>query len=249
MSYFLNLSSDDRKANENTDDFTINFSPPIAIPRNWALALETLSIWYSWYNISSNFNNQTFRYYNGAVWTNITIPAGLYSIEDINSYVQAQMKANGDYTVVGGVDTFYITLTANYNTFKLDITISGGYQIDLTVGTLYQLFGFSSAIVSSSQSGTSNVNITNGVDKILIRVDCVTGGYRGPNASDVIYSFQADGEPSSLLSVKPNRLIFLPLIRSNYLYDLRITVIDQLGRRVNLNSESVNISLVLKRIG
>lgn len=247
MSYFLNLSSVDRKASETSDNFTLSFTTPIEIPGNWTMGLESLGIWYSWYNISSDYNNQTFHYYNGSVWKDIVVPSGLYSIEDYNRYIQSQMKANSDYTVVSGVDTFYITVSPNYNTFKLDIILSGGYQVDLTVGTLYELFGFTSKIVSTSESGTNNINITNGVDKIMICVDCITGGYRGVVASNVIYSFQANGEPSSLLTIKPFHVIFLPLTKSGYLYDINIKVVDQSGRRVNLNNEDMNMSIVMKR--
>lgn len=248
MSFFLSLSSDNRQANENTDDFTVSFNPPLAIPNNWSLALQSCGIWYSWYNVSTDYNNQTFTYYNGSAWKNIVIPNGLYSIEDLNDYIHTQMKNNGDYVNISGVDTFYINLLPNYNTFKLDITISNSYQIDLTVGTLYQLFGFTSSIVSSSQSGTSNINITNGLDKIIIRCDCIVGGYLGSNASDVLYAFQANGEPSSLLQILPFHLIYLPMTKSGYLNSMKLTIQDQLGRRVNLNQESVNLSLHLKRV-
>jgi hypothetical protein len=248
MSYRIDISSDDRPSGQTSDDFVIHFSPAIYIPGNWVIAIHELSIWYSWYNISTDYNNQVFRYYNGSSYKNITIPNGLYSIENLNDYVHAIMKSNGDYTVVGGIDTFDITLTPNYNTFKLDISISNSYRVDLTVGTLYQLFGFDAILVTSSQSGTSNINITNGVDKILIHCDIATGGYKSGQNSDVLMSFQANNEPSSLLEIKPFYAVFLPITQTGYLTKMRIYITDQQNRRINLNNEGINMTLELKKL-
>lgn len=248
MSYLLNLTSDDRQPNDTTDNFTISFSPPVPIPGNWEVALESLSMWYSYYNISSDYNNQSFKYYNGSTWKTITITAGLYTIDDINNFVHAAMKANGDTGVdANNNDVFYISLTPDYNTFKLLITISNSYQLDLTLGNLYQLLGFTSMIVTSTQEGVNNVNITNSINRILLHVDCTFGSYKGTSASDVIYSFNADGAPSSLLQIRPYRPIFLPMNKSGFLFQVKIYITDQQNRRINLNGEEVSLSLILRK--
>ena len=123
-----------------------------------------------------------------------------------------------------------------------------GYQVDLTVGNIYQIFGFTQMIVSSSQEGINNVNITNGVNRILVHVDCVIGSYKSTSASDIIYSFNADGAPSSLLQIKPNRLLYLPIGKSGYLYKMNVYITDQQNRRVNLNGEEVSCALYLRRV-
>ena len=230
MSRCLFLTSDNRASNETTDSFTININPPVPISGNWSMALEQLTMWYSYYNISSDYGNQTFRYYNGTTWKNITIPAGLYTIENIYSYIKAQLKNAGDYAgVVAGVDVHYIILAPNYNTFKLDVTVSNSYQVDFSVGNLYQLVGFTPIIVTTSQSGINNVNITNGVDKINIHIDCITGSYSGSGGNDVIYSFPIDGAPSSLVTIKPIHLLKLAMNKSGFLDRIKVYITDQQG--------------------
>src|SRR5687768_8508109 len=78
MSYLLNISSDNKDTGQFSDDFTINFTPAIRIAGNWELALVNATMWYSWYNISADYSNQPFRYFNNAVWKTITIAPGLY---------------------------------------------------------------------------------------------------------------------------------------------------------------------------
>ena len=247
--YLLNLTSDDKQDGSTTDNFTISFQPPLNIPGNWEMALESLSIWYSWYNISSDYGNQSFKYYNGSTWKTITITPGLYTIPNLNDFIHASMKANGDTGTDGNNnDVFYISITPNYNTFKLLISISNGYQVDLTVGNIYQIFGFTQMIVSSSQEGVNNVDITNGINRILVHIDCIVGSYKSGSASDVIYSFNADGAPSSLLQIKPNRLLYLPINKSGNLFNLRMYITDQQNRRVNLNGEEVSCALYLRRV-
>ena len=246
--YFLNISSQDGDVGQFSDNFSISFSPAIRIPGNWEMALVCAQLYYSWYNINAQYNNQTFRYYNGTAWKVITITPGLYGIADINAYVQNAMYANGDYTVVNNVNTFHIVLTPDYNTFKLLITISNGYQLDLTQGNLYQIFGFNPVIVSSTQEGANNVNISLGVNQILLHIDCITGSYVNGSASDVIYSFSPNVPPSSLIQVAPYRLIYLPVTKTGYLDRMRIYVTDPQNNRFNLNGENITLGLALKPI-
>jgi len=248
MSYLLTISSDDRESAQSTDNISIAFAPALRISGNWELALQSMTLWYSYYNISPDYNNQIFRYNNGSIWKNITITPGLYTIDDLNAYIQSVMLANGDFTVVGGVNTFDITLTPNYNTFKLRVSISGGYQVDFTVGNLNQLLGFTQIIVTTTQEGLNNVNITNGVDRIIVHCDAVSGTYKSGLASDVLFSFAIDGKPSSLITIEPYHLIYLPINKSGYLDRLRMYITDNLGRRINFNGETITYSLSLRQM-
>src|SRR5690349_12713462 len=97
--YLLNISSDDREQGAYSDDFSVAFAPAMRLAGNWQLALVNATMWYSWYNISPDYNNQTIKYYNGSVWKTVIIPAGLYGINDINAYLQSVMLANNDVTI------------------------------------------------------------------------------------------------------------------------------------------------------
>lgn len=243
----INISSDSRKTNESTDNFSVDFSPSVPINGNWELALESLSIWYSWYNVSSDYGNNTIRYNNGSVWRTVTFPSGLYSIDDLNTLLEEAMVANSDFSTGAGGNVYYINIAPNYNTFKTRITVSNSYQVDLTVGNLYSLLGFDSIIVTTTQEGVNNVNITNGIDRVCVHLDCITGSWSGTKSSDILYSFNADGAPSSLLQIKPYRLVYLPMTKSGFLNSIKIYITNQNGGRLNLNGETVTAQLILRR--
>jgi len=67
----------------------------------------------------------------------------------------------------------------------------------------------------------------------------------GGTTSDVLYSFTVDGPPSSLIEVKPTRLLYLPVTQSGYLRKIGIRITDQ---RLNLNGEDVTLQLYLKKV-
>jgi len=241
MGELINISSDDKTGSETTDNFTSPI-PNLICRGNWEIALESMDIWYSWYNISADYNNQTFRYYNGAAWANITITPGVYSLEAINTFVQAAILANGDTPA-------NLVLSPNYNTGKTALTLAGGYQVDFTVGTINELLGFAAAIVTTSQEGTNIVDITNGVDRVYVHCDWVTGSVAGGIASDVIYSFSVNSRPSSRAQINPNHLLFLPMKVSGALNRILIRLTDQRGRRLNLNGDRVALQLFARPIG
>ena len=71
-------------------DFIVKFNPPLKLDPGFKhyLALDRLSITYSWYNIRSSYGNNTIKYtHDGRTWQTITFTDGMYSSSDINSSV------------------------------------------------------------------------------------------------------------------------------------------------------------------
>ena len=62
------------------------------------IALKSLSILYSWRNITSTLNNNSFHYhFSGASSKQVTITDGNYSFTDFIGYFQFIMDRNADY--------------------------------------------------------------------------------------------------------------------------------------------------------
>ena len=74
------------------------------------IAVSSVSMYYSWFNITSAFNNNTFSYTWTAATTTTTytivIPDGLYQIADINSYIQFCCIQNSTYWTISGVNYY-----------------------------------------------------------------------------------------------------------------------------------------------
>lgn len=90
------------------------------------IAVSNVSMFYSWFNITSAQVNNTITYTwtVGAVSSTITvnIPDGLYEIRDINSYLQWVMIQNGHYLInSSGDNVYYLDLIVNPNRYAIQL--------------------------------------------------------------------------------------------------------------------------------
>lgn len=79
--------------------------------QNSKVAISNISIYYSWFNITSTSGNNTFQ----LIWPigagistyTITIPDGFYDISSLNSYLQQYCVTNGLYLINASGDFVY----------------------------------------------------------------------------------------------------------------------------------------------
>jgi len=103
------------------------------------IAVSSVSMYYSWFNITSAYQNNTFSY-NWTVGTTtttytITIPDGLYEVITLNALLQYNMIANGTYLIdSSGKNAYYAELILNpsryavqINTFLVPTSLPTGY--------------------------------------------------------------------------------------------------------------------------
>lgn len=240
------LTLDSSKLNTtNPSNFTVNFPKGIELQellnqqKKYEMALITADLWYTWHNISSSYSNHQLRYHNGTTWKTVTFPNGNYQVSDINDYLHTVMKTNGDFTVVSGVDTFDVNILPNVVTIKVDIVLTNSYQIDLSISTLNELLGFNSAIYNTSVSSQNRVNITRGIDNLLIRCSLLSGSYDNDQGTDILYTFVPNTSRGSAIHVEPNNPIFLPIQTVDQIKTITMRITDNLGREINFNGENV----------
>ena len=126
MSYTLVLNSSNVSANaKNT--YVYNFiGGNFTVKEGSEICVSNITIPYSWYNISSTYNNKQFQF-TWRVGTNtttytITLPDGFYLISDINQYLETYCQLNGFYLIndVGNY-VYYIQLLENTNYYKIQL--------------------------------------------------------------------------------------------------------------------------------
>jgi len=97
--------------------------------KNARIALSSITLPYSWFNISPQWANQTLTIYwvSGTTITAypLTIPAGFYLTSDINNYIQQVCILNGLYLInASGQFVFYIAVTTNVNAYANQIILT-----------------------------------------------------------------------------------------------------------------------------
>jgi len=95
--------------------------------KNHYLAVQSVTMFYSWYNISSTFGNNTFSYQYpsaGVITTfTVVIPDGIYNIPALNAYFQFVSVQNGTYmTTVAGQYVYFAEFAVNANLYAIELT-------------------------------------------------------------------------------------------------------------------------------
>ena len=178
------------------DDLTIRFDPVLSLDHNMIheLAVDRLSMTYSWHNISASNKNNVVRNSpdNGSSWETITLEDGMYSYEDINDYVHQYMVEIGHKTG----DTYPINISFILSTYRVLIEVSANDQFEMTE-EFGILLGFDQGVITKTTYGSRLPNITNYIDSIMIHSDVITDSIVDGGLSNVLCMYQTDTLTSS----------------------------------------------------
>ena len=90
------------------------------------IALSNLSIYYTWNNIKSLYNNNKFKISSPTWNEEFTLPDGSYSVSDIQDYFQYILKKHGENT-----DKLSIKIYVNKIESRITFKIRNGYSLEL----------------------------------------------------------------------------------------------------------------------
>ena len=181
---------------DNKARFKTWFKPPIQLDKmkDYEIAFINQETYYSFSNIDK-FNN-CFSYSPGAntPWLDIIFPEGSYHIEDINEFIQREMRKNSHYDKAN--DKCYIEISANTNTLKSEMIIKDDYEVDfMRYKSINSLIGFHSKLYTSGFNKSENmVNILI-INSILVNIDIISGSYVNGSTQTTIYSFFPNVSP------------------------------------------------------
>ncbi|CAH3173200.1 unnamed protein product, partial [Porites lobata] len=150
----------EKRGTSKPGDFTIKFNPSLKLDpdKTHQLALDRLSMTYSWYNIRSDYGNNKIKYtHDGTNWQTITFTDGMYSYSDINDYIHQYMSQKSHHT-----------------TDSVLISLDGVYQLDLRGTEFGDLIGFEKKLITKTEYGSKLPNITNSIDVLNINTSAIT---------------------------------------------------------------------------
>ena len=91
----------------NNSEFSYPFPSTANFTQQNSIGLSSLSIFYSWNNISAKKNNNKFQYVWNGVTKTLTIPDGQYEISALNKFLQFEFISNNHYLVNSNGDYVY----------------------------------------------------------------------------------------------------------------------------------------------
>ena len=100
------------------------------------IALSNLSIYYTWENIKSSYNNNKFKI-SALTWNDeFELPDGSYSILDIQDYFEYILKKHGE-----DIDKPSIQIHVNKIENRVTFKIKNGYSLELLTPLTMKLLG------------------------------------------------------------------------------------------------------------
>lgn len=239
---FLAVFSSDDRTSGTTDDFSIRFNPSLDLTQGdrYTASVQSVNTWYSHYNVSDDYQNRTIAYYNGSIWRTITLDPGNYSAADwINEFEQL--------VTVSGDTASNIAFSANQNTQRFEVVLSNNYRLDFSVGLLYVLLGVNPIIYTASFVAPNVAKMSNNVNAWVIHCSLIDNSILGANSSKAIYTLVPAVKPGGNIREVAQYSIPNLIMNQKKFTDCRIHITDQLGRRINLNSEPFSISMFFQR--
>ena len=200
------------------------------------IALSNLSIYYTWKNIKSSYNNNKFKI-SAPTWKDkFELPDGSYSVSDIQDYFEYILKKHGENIHKPSV-LIYVNKTANRVTFK----IKNRYSLELLTPETMTLLGSTENEITKNKNGENlpHLEIT---EILLVHCDIVNNDYQ--QESRVLYTFVPNKSFGSLLEISPTNHIFLKTFGSEF-NEIAVWFTDQNNEPLEIE-DRINLTLIIE---
>ena len=151
---------------------------------NKNIALANLSIYYTWKNIKTEYNNNKLKISDPTWNKTFDLPNGSCSIDDIQDYFEFIMKKHETLSENPSIQ-IYPNKIKNRIIFK----IKNGYKLELLTPETMKLLGSTKKVVDKDKNG-ENVPKLEIVEIVLVHCNLVKNDYQ--HASKVLFSFVLD---------------------------------------------------------
>ena len=167
---------------------------------NKNIALGNLSIYYTWKNIKSAYNNNKFKI-SAPTWNDtFDLPDGSYSIADIQDYVEFIIKNNETVTENPPVQIY-----PNKFKNKIVFKIKTGYKLKLSP-EMTKLLRTTKKDVDQDEDGENVLKLVS-VEDVLVHCNLVNNNYQ--QISKVFFTFVPNKQFGQLINISPYSLTIL----------------------------------------
>ena len=234
--------------NVDKSDFVYDFhaNAPLVLGKNAMIGLKSIFMWYTFPNVSEKFENNTVRVKYQNQWHDLTIPEGMYEVRDLSDCIN-KLVVNGTEVPKFGENNVpkILEIGVDRNTFHCVVTLQPGVEIDFSGSKLHELLGLEPKVYSSNEKGKTCINITRGVNDIMIRCNLVEREFQY-EYKDVLFDM-LPGTPGNAIMHEIENPIEFYKCKNRNIRSINIKITDQKGKLLLLN-ESAQIKLIFKHV-
>ena len=164
------------------------------------IALSNLSIYCTWKNIKSTYNNNNFKIFTPTWSDKFELPDGSYSISNIQDYFNYILKKHEE-----DIDKPSVQICVNKIENRVTFKIKNGYSLELLTPETMKLLRSTENKITKDKSGEDvpHLEIT---EVILVHGNIVNNDYQ--QDARVLYTFAPNKPFGSLLEISPTTYIF-----------------------------------------
>ena len=200
------------------------------------VALSNLSIYYTWKNVKSSYNNNKFKI-SAPTWSEeFELPDGSYSVSYIQDYFKYILKKHSE-NVDNPSIRIYINKIENSITFK----IKNGYCLELLTPKTMKLLGSAEKKINKDKNG-ENVPHLRIFEVVLVHCNLVNNDYQ--QNSRISNTFVPNKPFGSLLEISPPNHVFLKTFNSEF-QEIKIWFTDQTSKPLEVE-DKINVNLIIK---
>ena len=201
---------------------------------NKNMALANLSIYYTWKNVESIYNNK-FKI-SAPTWNEtFDLPDGSDNIPAIQDYIEYIIKK---HETIG--EHVPILIYANKISNRIVFKIKTGYKLELLSKETMKLLGSTKDTIDADKN-SENVPRLENVEVFLVHCNLVNNSFQ--QASRVLFTFVPNKHYGQLISISPHSLVFLKTINTEIL-EIDIWFTDPNNNDLDIE-DNVNISLII----
>ena len=221
-----------------SNEFLYKFTDKLNLKNpNKNMALANLSIYCTWKNIKSAYNNNKFKIAAPTWDETFNLPDGSYSVDAIQNYFEYIIKK---YATVENPSQvlIYVNKIKNRIVFK----IKSGYKLALSSKETMKLLGSSKQAIDSNKD-SELVPKLEIVESVLVHCNLVTNDYQ--QASKVLFTFVPNKSFGQLMNIRPHSSTMLKTVNAEFPF-VKIWFIDQDNKPLEIEDNvNVNINITI----
>ena len=199
------------------------------------MALANLSIYYTWKNINSEYNDNKFKI-SAPTWNDtFALPDGFYSISDIQDHFEFFIKKHETLTENPPV-LIYPNKIKNRIVFK----IKTGCKLKLLTPETKKLLGSGKKEVDKDKDG-GNVPKLESAEVVLVHCNLVKNDYQ--HTSKVLFIFVPNKQFRQLINISPHSLTMMNTVNTEF-SSVEVWFTDQASKALEIEV-NVNLTLII----
>ena len=198
--------------------------------------MANFSIYYTWKNIKSSYNNNKFKISAPAWNDEFDLPDGLYSISDIQDYFEYIIKKHEATADNPPAQTF-----TNKIKSRIVFKIKTDYKLQLLSPETMKLLGSTKKEVDQDKHG-EDVPKLESVEVVLVHCNLVNNNYQ--QASKVLFTFVPNKQVGQLINISPHSLTTMLNTKNTEFSLNEVWFTDQNSKPLEIE-DNVNMTLII----